>query len=361
MERFLLILCLLCSTLTFGIGANAENTHTVSLPEPTGRYGVGTLALPLVDCSRPGLVDAQGKKHPYREMMIQIWYPANRGVTGKTAYLDDITAKLSAQTFPTVASLTVKNYAVINAPAANQRFPVLVFSPGYQNNSQIYQSFLEDIASYGYIVIGINHPAISAWTVFPDGHYYLSPPREDIKEPFKQVVADFQFVAHQLWQLNLDLSLPIAQRMNLWNIGSFGHSLGGAAAVQAGIDQPQYLASLNLDGAMWGDDYQKPVYKPMILVKSDQYADGSYNWEELWNNMQRGYKVKVINSEHLSFSDAPLILPELLTKNSIAPEKMIQITRDIVRQFFDTYLKGQEANQILNLREKYPEVSIEAK
>jgi dienelactone hydrolase len=383
MKRFGLILCLLFTVLAACFRVNAEKSNIISLPEPTGKYGVGTITYPLTDTSRIGEKYANNNnKATYRELMIQIWYPANKETTGKTqSYIDNITTKLLEEWYPGVNLSAIKTHAVSDAPVADMvgkrcalhpiRYPVLVFSPGSGMMYSFYQSLLEDLASHGYIVVGVNHPNFSGITVMPNGNYYIRSlpdpvPEEYANTLFSNLVADLQFIARQLRKIDYKPELPLAGHMDLEHLGVLGHSFGGVVAVQTCIDRPEYKAALNFDGPPYGEGYQNPIHKPMMMVMANEdHGNVGNDFNTFWTNIKKGYKIKVIGSVHNSFTDFPILsLPELLKSiflkdSTIASEQVVKITRDCTRYFFDTTLQHQNLNLMPSLVQKYPEVTIE--
>ena len=61
----------------------AAGPARLTLPPPTGPYRVGTVALHLVDRSRPDPVAGPGH---YRELMASVWYPAARDAAPSSAW-----------------------------------------------------------------------------------------------------------------------------------------------------------------------------------------------------------------------------------------------------------------------------------
>jgi dienelactone hydrolase len=269
----------------------------------------------------------------------------------------------------------IKTHGVIGAQiaAGHKRFPVLIFSPGWGESYFVYQSILEDLASRGYIVVGVNSPNSAGITVFPDGHYHVMPTIDEKEEDqylskhFQEVADDLQFVAKQLSLIDSDRSLPLAGRIDLGRIGSFGHSYGGAAAVQVGIQSSQLGAAANLDGSLMGEDYKKTISKPMMMVWSEVHPKGDETMGMVWKNLHKGsYQVQVKGTDHMSFSDLMLIMNSMglaapQNPNPIDPSRGIQISRDTLRTFFDVNLKHANPNQMNKISRKYQEVKVEEK
>lgn len=377
MKRFtLFIIGLLFFTLgNAGLGLTEDDGY--ELPAVTGPYGVGTLVLPMVDERRPGNY-ADGSHTPGREIMTQIWYPADREIDGpKSNYLDELTAAYVLQAYPELKNFlsSIKTHAVVGVKVAAGRkdFPVLIFSPGYGLYYSAYQSILEDLASHGYIVIGVNSPNIAGITAFPDGHCHEIPKFsvdddgvkqlwQFLTEQFLEVANDLKFVVDQLCVLDRNKDFPLAGRINFSRVGCFGHSYGGATAIQACIDSPWVAATANFDGALWGEDYTRMIYKPIMLVSSEN-ADHS-DWNICWNNLTKGsYFIEVDGTLHNNFSDYYLILKAYYGSNDaeIDPERAVRITRDCVRTFFDCNLKYAHPDRMNKLAQKYQEIMLETK
>ena len=60
----------------------------ITLPEPTGKYTVGTKAFHLIDTNRKETTVPNN--HGNRELMIQVYYPAAKGSGNPSAYFENI-------------------------------------------------------------------------------------------------------------------------------------------------------------------------------------------------------------------------------------------------------------------------------
>src|SRR5690349_4810398 len=125
------------------------------LPAPSGPYPVGRLARHWVDPDRDELPPAPaGSK---RELMVFVWYPAAREPAAQPApYLP--AGWDGVGSFWGFEAGGVRSHAYQDAPVAADRgqYPVLVFSPaGFP--PLLLAAVLGEIASHGYVVVGLNH------------------------------------------------------------------------------------------------------------------------------------------------------------------------------------------------------------
>jgi predicted dienelactone hydrolase len=148
------------------------------LPAPTGGSSVGRVIVHWTDESR---IEPLYPRSDPRELMADIWYPAE-STTGLAAEYLDVTGferalganalqnRLGAA-YNAIKAGTARTQAVNGAPFAQsiKRSPVLTFSPGGGMARELYTAQLEDLASHGYIAAAISHTYDAFAVVFPDG------------------------------------------------------------------------------------------------------------------------------------------------------------------------------------------------
>jgi len=109
------------------------------------------------------------------------------------------------------------------------RLPLLLFSPGFGGTPADYTSQLEDLASHGYVVAGLDHAA----------------DRLDAFEPRAVLWAQDLLAAKQML-----VRSPLGERIDANRIGAFGHSHGGRSAAAACLLDSAIRACLNQDGRL---------------------------------------------------------------------------------------------------------------
>lgn len=368
-------------SLFFALSSNTAGAASwtgLELPALTVNYRVGTVEVPMIDLQRAG-VYAEGSSSRHREIMTQIWYPAAIGTTGpKSIYLDEATMEYMLKDNK-IAGLDknsrfkVKTHSVYNAPvtAGDRQFPVLIFSQGFGTSYFLYQSILEDLASHGYIVVGVNSSNVASITKFPHEPSRILPifANDDdenvyLTKYFSEITADLRFVARQMSKLNEEHRLPLAKRVDVNRIGCFGHSYGGVAAIQAANEDPEIKAGANLDGSFWGEAFKRPMVKPMLLVANEQSYEGDSTMQTFEANMGKascGIKVKGLTTlSHIGFSDAKLLMASLTGDEAemVAAERIIQLTRASVRTFFDSKFNKAKPNEMQEFKKTFPEAVV---
>ena len=129
------------------------------LPPPTGPYRVGVRNLQVTDHSRKDLFAPLED----RKLMISIFYPTNESASPSDlpTYISPIVASIFEEQHP----LPNNSLATVIANAKPNAIPIplnhpkrLLFSHGGGTSRLIHTALLEDLASYGYIAISIDHP-----------------------------------------------------------------------------------------------------------------------------------------------------------------------------------------------------------
>jgi pimeloyl-ACP methyl ester carboxylesterase len=354
------------------------------LPQPTGQDIIGTRVIHLTDERRVDEHDGSRK----RELMIQIWYPAapSRNAYAPYRRREETTLLSSYQS-------VLPTHSRWNAPVlTNGIFPVLLFNPAWNGRRTQNTYLVEDLASHGYVVVGIDHPYNSEPVALPDGRVIHAVPAPDMdftknsletiriaaaKELAKQA-ADTIFVLNQLQSMNVDSESPFYRHLDTNNVGAFGHSFGGAVAAQVCHDDPRIRAALDLDGSLWGDVQQTGLSKPFMMITGDAAAPvppedrarlGNYQrvnaeLDDSDNAMFRkfgGYRIFLHGSSHFSFTDKALFSPfkSFSDAGKLRPRRQFLIVRQYTLAFFEHTLRGKSSPLINDERGQFSEVAFQ--
>ncbi|MFF2395551.1 MULTISPECIES: alpha/beta hydrolase family protein [unclassified Nocardia] len=315
-----------------------------------------------------------------RELLVQIWYPAQpAGDAVAAAWMapggrSAQEAYLAGLGVPEARWSLGPSHSYPNRPAreAGGPFPVLLNSPGMGDATGWSTAQAEDLASHGYVVAAINHTHEAFAVHFPDGRVEhtvvpLDSPQEVLRDLLVPTrVADARFVLDELAAATTDrqsaarLPVGLTERLDLSNVGMFGHSLGGSTTVQSLHDEPRIRAGVNFDGPILGSVATDGTAQPVLMLASGASPwYGNAGWEPNWPN-NSGVKIpqRVADTEHMSFSDQQTILPQLTAAGllpatttakavgGIDPQRSIDLQRTSLRTFFDAVF-GRSAGGVV--------------
>ena len=285
----------------------------------------------------------------------------------------------------------VHGHSIWNAAVATDEhaYPVVIMRAGGGAPTTDFTTLAEDLASHGYIVVGFDAPYLTYAFVMSDGRIVRRPPGNDpenlgsaeadrvINKLLPMWVADTQFVVDQLERLNAnDPSGRFTGRLDLGRLGMFGHSFGGAQALQFCHRDARCKAGIDIDGAPYGSVVQDGLQQPFMILLSDHRREmGDPASREIQANLESIYRhlpnggtfLMIRGANHFSFSDQILLKSGYLIRvlrvlgfGDLAPRRGLEITADYVHTFFDVYLKHTlPVAALQQLATKYPEVRTE--
>ena len=381
-----LAVMVICTHTTATAAQQPQAADPLVTPAPTGPDAVGRRLLHWVDSTRREPTD---RDHP-REIMVWIWYPAaavgnvapERPLAGGWGdrHAEESTPKVGASAAAALRDLRV--HARTDAPlaAVPAALPVLLFFPGLGWLPTDYSTVAEDLASHGYVVVGVAPTGLSALVQLPDGREV---PRSlgfgpSIGTDQVHAHEDAAFVMTLLRRLSTDEIGELATRLDLSRVGAFGHSLGGTTALVLAGRDTSIRAALNIDGDPMGEVRDVRPRQPILLLSSDapsiaefpQRADSQQlalvkagldrseqrrtgEWERIAERSHRAVRFRLLGARHSNFSDLSLAESRILDPTlrwmrfgPISGDRALRITRDVVRSFFDREVRGIPADSL---------------
>ncbi len=367
--------------ISFGLGLLLP----ILQPPPTsGDFEVGTVTYHFVQHGRPEIF-SDDPNDP-RQVMVQVWYPADANEQPASAYIPDfaIGAPAIANVFGLPSFILnhvnlIRPNATVEPPLAEQEapggYPLLLFSHGrsgtrIQNTQQV-----EELASHGYIVAAIDHAYGAGYTVFPDGRSVLydrgifgddSPEQAGVV--VTEWVKDFQFAIDTLAMFAETEGHLLANGINFSQIGVFGHSTGGGAAYEFCFRDERCGAALGLDPWLVPtstEAIESGVTKPIMSIQQENGL-GEVTDARLDILFERSsaekYFLSVEGTRHYDFTDFKHLSPALSWVNltgGIEGEQVRNIMNDYTRAFFDFHLRGWQGVLLFADSAEYPEVTFE--
>lgn len=365
--------------------------------EPSGKYAVGTKSYTLLDENRSE--PYENNPNTKRKLAIQVWYPASKVEKGELApYISDIhplasglKKALKMPPFLFQQLSLVKTHSMYNLQISSDKpnYPVLIFSHGLTGFRNQNTFEVEELASHGYIVVGIDHTYDAAATIFEDGS--SAEIRFKNLSGFKELDShisiwekDVSFVLNQLKMMNKnDEKNLLTNRMNLDQIGMFGHSYGGATAVQMLMKDNRIKSAVNMDGTLYGEKVEKQgIKKPLMIFNGEKSIDYKHykktliqagsklnkplsyyenNWKETTERRENalangGISIEIPHTSHMSFTDFPLFSSIFANKGE-DPRYVHKVINAYTLSFFDAYLKNRPF-QLKKLMKDYSDIKV---
>ena len=369
-----------------------EHRTEITLPAPTGHFAVGRTSYWWVNDAQ--VDDLAPSSKDKREVVVWIWYPsAGLESAAPAEYLPSPWREPRAHSAGVLLSqFLTRDPAVVHVHSSSDpgisleqsSYPVVIMRPGGSALTTDFTTLAEDLASHGYIVVGFDAPYRSGVVVFPDGRVVFrsaAASTDDLTaaglDRFAKMIlpmwsGDAQFVVDQLERLNAaDPSGRFNGRLDLRHLGIFGHSFGGATALQFCHDDSRCKAGIDLDGELFGNVIRDGVTQPFLFLLSD-HGDLSApephkvitDMESIYDRLPKGGLLLFIRgANHFSFSDQILVKSryfvkalQRMQKGGLDGPRGLRITTDYVHTFFDVYLKGAPASLLDNVHQTYPEV-----
>ena len=293
-----------------------------TLSEPTGPYAIGTQYYLWTDTSRPD--DYTSASDDFREVSVQIWYPAElSGHEKPIPYM----RRDAAQAFSSSANLPaflfehfglVRTHAYLDADVARigAPFPVITYSPSGLMSGHM--ALFEELASHGYVVVCIGHPYWNPFVYGPSGEalpldgkneqyqaWWAEAHSSSVVNAMADVTVatvtadqerafarlndlqplavvdlrrwtdDIGFVLDQLEAINQNDS-ALAGALDLQRVGVMGVSKGGAAAGQFCVTDTRCKAGINLTGFMYGDIVNIDLQVPFFFINEELWCPDCY-------------------------------------------------------------------------------------
>lgn len=375
--------------LLIGAASASSILPVFDYPRPSGPFPVGSVTRHLIDTNREE-PHAPGRGQP-RELMVQIWYPA-AGHGPRLRYREGDNIPFFKRYITLIRTNAAGGVPVAPEPS---RHPVVIYSPSWGGRRVENTVQAEELASHGYVVVGIDHPFATRSTTFPDGRTVTSTvgtwmdfSSEDAMQKTLANVelelsiraTDVRFVLDILDDLNrFDSSGLFTGRLDTTRAGVFGSSFGGAVAAEACRLDPRFQAAIDYDGCLFGSAAREGVLRPLLVmssenpirkpISSDASAEEKIRSRFLEEDIHSidhtiktfgGYLLAITGALHPNFSDGPLFRPigRMGGGGSISQARAFEIIDDCTLSFFDEFVKKENRGFPSVSLSRYPELTL---
>jgi pimeloyl-ACP methyl ester carboxylesterase len=213
---------------------------------------------------------------------------------------------------------------------------------------------LEDLASHGYAVVGVDHPYLGE-IAMADGS--VTPPDDSQfasgREASDWYSTDLMFVIDRL-QDEKASGAEWARRLDLRSIATVGHSSGGSAAVAAAACDDRVKAVSSFDAGVQRTAAERGVPQPVMLFRAERGSytsvlerpDGAhekgtiYGAEFFRDRTAPFYEVVVSGTTHGSFGDYGTMFGED-AECAVRLGQRRTVARYLVA-FLDEHLRGRD-------------------
>lgn len=352
----------------------------------TPRYDVAINSAALTDTDR---LDPFAPDGSSRSIMVSNFSPIDQCHEKQVVpYMPPATASyqdtkfgaygLPNGSFPSLELETCRVGSIKRSTCSPDGLPLVIFSGALATSRLLYTNILQNIAASGYLVVSVDHPYDSDIVEFPNGSVITGTNLDsdaDIELALLTRVADLDFVRSQMANKTIaDMLFPGQAHGNeLPKTAYIGHSLGGAAAALAVLQDPSISAGLNLDGTMFGPILTSGLDRPFMLMgHENKTQDTDPSWKAVWP-LLTGWKkeLEVKGAAHYSFSDLPMIaaalgIQEVLPAEveqvlgSVEGHHMTDLIATYVTAFLDMVFKSGSETLLTQGSAEYPEVVVAA-
>src|SRR4051812_5008336 len=324
--------------------APATAHAAVMPPPPTGPAPVGLERLTLTDHHRTERLAPGGGP---RLMPLRVWYPASGpgSAPGEVLTAAEQSSYESVFELPAGSLDGIGSTTTAGAPPATGKHPVILLSPGWGNTSGLHDAQASDLASHGYVVVGIDHPGDTTAVDAGGGRILrMNPAGEKIQDKSAvQRVPDVRYVLHHLGAIHG------AGRLDRGRIGAYGHSMGARATAAAMYYEPSIRAGVNLDGLADEPVLSHGLDQPYAIGSGVHPQDAGHKLDKIVAKLRRHLRgphpMRIFaNTEHAGFTDNVWLVPQLglptegQELGTVTPAAAVSGQRAFLRGFFDRYL-----------------------
>lgn len=376
-----------------------EHRSEVTLPKPTGFFPVGRTLYDWVDDQT---LDPLAPAKAKRELLVWVWYPAAAEASSRkiAEYVPDATRKAVERDRSPLLNLLTRDISKVHTQSLldadvsppQRSYPVVIMRAGASLEVWNYSTLAEDLASHGYVVVGIDAPYRAFVVAFPDGRVIrrlpennpelcIGRPREEQSRCVNRFLtawtADIGYVLDRLGQLNAsDPSRRFTGRLDMTRVGIFGHSFGGAQAAQFCSQDPRCKAGIDVDGSLHGSVIQSGIPTPFMFLgsgegdfsSSAEVREVEFDIKSVYDRLPANgrLRVSIRGANHFTFSDDGALLRSYafrwvlrrLGKLGIDGPRQLAVTSYCIRSFFDAYLKYGNTSQPRISSSLYPEIQV---
>ena len=341
----------------------------------TGEYNVGTCTFTLTDRKR---TDTLGKGGP-RRLSVRMYYPVTKestaGAKKAPAYSERKEREVAKAFYSKKLPEELRYPEHYDVPMIKDaRFPLIMFSHGYNSVVEANTLLCCDLASHGYIIASVGHANEAIENDYDNGEYDLFDkkiskvmydknvitvgfaqlkvmnrkftPEEALEkfDEFQNRYCSYLRKRTEVWADDMVFAADAVKERFKDNIdtecgiGVSGHSLGGDTAYYLCRYREGFSCGINIDGALFGDYDDTPMTKPFCQISCKDNLN--FETRPFFNTTADTYHVLLDGATHLGFTDVKAFFPLRSFCGKISHATIHKHLAYSHYRFFDIYLKG---------------------
>jgi len=357
------------------------------MPVPDGPHKVGFRSL---EVTNPEPIGVTGISYSdSTKIRLDIWYPADE-ISGyeRKGWIDN--NPIIFEGFEIMTGYPkglfehlyrVRTNSFVDAPPSvnSSGWPIIILLLGWSSISELHTSLAETLASSGYLVAGIEHPGACAVVTFSDNsiYYFLgndlldglpeSTRENKLRFLSEYLSRDIDYVIEFLEEMNEDPYSDFYERLNMKDIGLYGHSGGGSVAIRYALSNeeiPMVLADPTLEGFTI-QELVSGLSNPVLLMTSSEWESG-VNGEFLSvvskDSANSNYNLSISDMRHVDFAMVRNLSPLTYffgeTGRFMNKRDAVNYLDSAVKFFFDNLFFGRSIEALFKLSNSVPEFSL---
>lgn len=350
----------------------------VQIPEYiTGEFAVGTKQFSITDSSRREVLgDAVG----CRKIAVRLYYPSPKSAVAGLPRAEVFSPRKLQAVAKTLRIKGITDENILkgefyeNAPFAQGKFPLVLFSSGYNSYIEANNFLCCELASNGNIVASVGHAHEFAENDYDDGSFDLFDKKINRKmydSAFAAMLAQSRLLKAKLTDEQAAEQFDLFQKKHTpfiigrvaeWaadelcvlaelksrcaehidfstGAAAAGHSLGGAAAYYLCLHSDEISCGINIDGGIFGDYAGMTMKKPFLQIGCIQ--NRNVETRSMILTEAPAQRIEFTEMAHLGFTDMKFCVPSKRLMGKMDGVEMYRRLSKCQLDFLGRFLRKQ--------------------